>query len=134
MKRITTLILSIMLSSTALSSISITNPVYQAGSQYTAVLDTQISQWHMVPRIQQDIAQYDKHCHSNVEIPVGLWLLTRDSNGNPELLAPSQTRLPNGHSGRIALISCSDKQSKGLAVPAKMMDWLSKNTSAIYVK
>lgn len=134
MKRITTLIISIMFSSAALSSVSASNPVYQAGSQYTAVLDTQISQWHMVPRIQQDIAQYDKHCQSNEVIPAGLWLITRDTNGNPELLAPSQTILPIGHSGHIPLISCSDKQSKGLAVPAKMMDWLSKNTGAIYVK
>ncbi len=134
MKRITALLISIMFSSTAFASISSSNPVYEAGSQYTAVLDTQDSQWHMVPRIQFDITQYDKHCQSNTVIPSGVWLVTRDTNGNPELIAPSQTKLPKGHSGRIPLVSCSDKQSNGFAVSKKMIDWLSNNTGAIYVK
>ncbi len=134
MKRITTLLISIMLSGTALANIPSSNPVYEAGSQYTAMLDNQNSQWHLVPRIQHDITQQDKHCQSNTVIPAGLWLVTRDTNGNPELIAPSQTKLPKGHTGHIPLVNCSDKQSNAFAVSKKMIDWLSNNTGAIYVK
>lgn len=126
MKRITTLLITVMLSSTTLGYVPSSNLVYQAGGQYTAVLDTQNSQWHMIPRVRQDLAQQAHDCHSNTDIPTGLWLITRDANGNPELLAPSHTTLPAGHSGHIPIISCSDLQGNGIAIPAKMIDWLSK--------
>jgi hypothetical protein len=134
MKYITTLLFGLLFSSSSMSAVSKPEPIYQAGSQYTAILNTQSSQWHMVPRIRQDFTQSEKDCRTNAVIPTGLWLVTRDGNGNPELLAPSQTILPVGHSGRIPIISCSDLQSNGLAIPAKMIDWLSKNTGAIYVE
>lgn len=134
MKHITALLLGLLFSSVSMGAVSKSEPIYQPGSQYTAILNSQSSQWHMVPRIRQDITRSEQDCHSNAVIPTGLWLLTRDANGNPELLAPSQTILPAGHSGHIPIISCAELQSNGLAIPAKMIDWLSKNTGAIYVE
>ncbi len=134
MKYIHAIIFSLLISGTAIGSVSQADPVYQAGGQYTAVLNTQSSQWHMIPRVKQDFAQHNQDCRTNTTIPTGLWLLTRDANGKPELLAPSHTALPAGHSGHIPIISCSDLQGNGIAIPAKMIDWLSKNTGAIYVE
>ncbi|MEO8000471.1 MAG: hypothetical protein ABI644_01240 [Arenimonas sp.] len=135
MKRLTTLIASILLSSTALSAELDANPQYQAGGQYTAVLDSQNAQWQLLPSDGQDFAiQLKDNCHSMTKVPPGLWLLTRDADGNPELLAPSQTILPVGHSGHIPVVSCSDDQNNALALPASLIQWLGDNTGAVYVE
>ena len=135
MKRISLLIASVLLSSSALSSELDSNPIYQAGGQYTAVLNSQNAQWRLLPSDGQDFAiQLDDSCRSSARVPAGLWLLTRDANGQPELLAPSQTVLPAGHSGHIPLVSCADQQGNALAVPASLIEWLGNNTGAIYVE
>lgn len=135
MKFISTLIASLLLS-TAVAGSEIDNaPVYQDGSQYTAVLDSQNAQWRLLPSDGQDFAiQLDQSCKSTSTVPEGLWLLTRDADGKPELLAPSQTVLPAGHSGHISVVACNEEQADGLAVPASLIEWLSENTGAIYVK
>ena len=135
MKLISTLITSILLTSAAFGSEIDTAPIYQDGSQYTAVLDSQNAQWRLLPSDGQDFAiQLDPGCKSTATVPAGLWLLTRDAEGKPELLAPSQTVLPSGHSGHIAVVACNEEQAKGLALPASLIEWLSDNTGAIYVK
>ncbi|MGH8109860.1 MAG: hypothetical protein ACREO1_14210 [Arenimonas sp.] len=135
MKLISTLITSILLTSAAFGSEIDTTPVYQDGSQYTAVLDSQNAKWRLLPSDGQDFAiQLDQSCKSTAKVPAGLWLLTRDTEGNPELLAPSQTVLPAGHSGHIAVVGCNEEQADGLALPASLIEWLSDNTGAIYVK
>ena len=135
MKRISTLIASLLLSTSVLSNDMDTNAVYQAGSQYTAVLDSSKAQWRLLPSDGQDFAiQLDKNCQSSVPVPAGLWLLTRDADGNPELLAPSQTALPTGHSGHIPVVACDEDQAKGMALPASLIEWLSDNTGAVYVE
>ncbi|MGH8051738.1 MAG: hypothetical protein ACREPB_13850 [Arenimonas sp.] len=135
MKRLTTLIASILLSSTALTAELDANPQYQAGGQYTAVLDSQKAQWQLLPSDGQDFAiQLQDNCRSTAKVPTGLWLLTRDADGKPELLAPSQTVLPAGHSGHIAVVSCADGQANGVALPETLIQWLSDNTGAVYVE
>ena len=135
MKRISTLIASLLLSSTVLSNEIDTGAVYQAGGQYTAVLDNSNAQWRLLPGDGQDFAiQLDKNCASTTSVPAGLWLLTRDADGKPELLAPSQTALPAGHSGHIPVVACGDEQAKGVALPASLIEWLSDNTGAVYVE
>jgi len=135
MKRLSTLIASILLSSTAFTAELDANPQYQAGGQYTAVLNSQNAQWQLLPSDGQDFAiQLQDNCHSSAKVPAGLWLLTRDADGKPELLAPSQTVLPAGHSGHIPVVTCADGQNDGLAVPASLIQWLSDNTGAVYVK
>lgn len=135
MKIISTILASILVSFTALDATASRNLDYQAGGQYTAVFNRSNSQWHMVPRVQHDFTtQQNSNCSSNITVPTGLWLLTHDADGRPELLAPSYTELPEGHSGHIPIIPCSEKPSEGLAVPAKIIDWLTENTGAIYVE
>ena len=135
MKLITTLLASILLSSTALGSELDNGPVYQAGGQYTAVLNSANSQWRLLPNDGQDFAiELDDNCRSSTKIPAGLWLVTRDANGHVELLAPSQTVLPKGHSGRVPVVSCADDKSNALALPASLIEWLGNNTGAIYVE
>lgn len=135
MKLISTLIASILLTSAAFGSETDLAPVYQDGSQYTAVLDSQNAHWRLLPSDGQDFAiQLDQSCKSSISVPAGLWLLTRDAEGKPELIAPSQTVLPAGHSGHIAVVACNEEQANGLALPASLIEWLSDNTGAIYVK
>ena len=135
MKRISTLIASLLLSTSVLSNDMDTDAVYQAGGQYTAVLDSSNAQWRLLPSDGQDFAiQLDKNCQSSASVPAGLWLLTRDADGKPELLAPSQTALPAGHSGHIPVVACDGDQAKGVALPASLIEWLSDNTGAVYVK
>lgn len=136
MKRISAIIAGILLSTSALSSDIDTGPVYQAGGQYTAVLNSANSQWRLLPSDGQDFAiQLDKNCQSSAPVPAGLWLLTRDADGKAELLAPSQTVLPIGHSGHIPVVACNEEQSNGgLALPSSLIEWLSDNTGAVYVE
>lgn len=135
MKRLTTFIASIILSSTALTAELDTDAVYQAGGQYTAVLNSHTAQWQLLPSDGQDFAiQLQDSCQSKANVPTGLWLLTRDAEGKPELLAPSQTVLPAGHSGHIPVVNCADKQANGIALPVSLIEYLSNNTGAIYVK
>ena len=135
MKLVTTLITSILLSSPAMSSEPDIDSVYQAGGQYTAVLNSANAQWRLLPSDGQDfVIQLDDNCRSNAKIPAGLWLLTRDTNGQAELLAPSHTVLPEGHSGRVPVVSCADQKNNALAIPASLIEWLGNNTGAIYVQ
>lgn len=135
MKLISTLITAVLMSTAAIGGELDTSPVYQAGGQYTAVLNADNSQWRLLPGDGQDFAiLLDKGCLSSASVPAGLWLLTRDADGKPELLAPSQTALPKGHSGHIPVVACSDEQANGLALPASLIEWLSDNTGAVYVE
>lgn len=135
MKHISTLIASLLLGTSVLSNELDTDAVYQAGGQYTAVLDSGNAQWRLLPSDGQDFAiQLDRNCQSSAAVPAGLWLLTRDTDGKPELLAPSQTALPDGHSGHIPVVACGDEQTKGVALPASLVEWLSDNTGAVYVE
>lgn len=135
MKLISTLITSILLTGATFASEMDTAPVYQNGSQYTAVLDSHKAQWRLLPSDGQDFAiQLDKSCTSTATVPAGLWLLTRDADGKPELLAPSQTNLPAGHSGHVPVVACDEKQGNGVALPASLIQWLSDNTGAVYVQ
>ena len=75
-----------------------TDPVYVAGSSYTAVLDQQAQRWTLIPLDGQDfeVTSNAKSCASGTTIASGLWLVGRDANGNPELVAPSATDLAGG--------------------------------------
>jgi len=135
MKRISTLIASILLSTAAFGGNIDPRVEYQAGGEYTAVLNVGNSQWRLLPGDGQDFAiQLDQNCQSSAAVPAGLWLLTRDADGKPELLAPSQTVLPAGHSGHVAVAACDQAQANELALPASLIEWLSDNTGAVYVE
>lgn len=79
----------------------------------------------------------DADCDKPQAPPEGLWLLTRDGAGQPELLAPSALPLPTGHSGRIALLACDAptpvNDGDVLRVPSELMEWLTDNAGLVYV-
>ena len=108
-------------------------PYYNAGSQYTASLDRTSGHWRLQPASGQDIEINTGLCPTGTTVPAGLWLLVRDSNGRPELLAPSTTVLPAGRSERIALRNCEQAGDQQLAIPQTLLELLASNTGAILV-
>lgn len=79
----------------------------------------------------------DVDCQNDQGPPNGLWILSRDGDGQPELLAPSALALPAGHSGRVTLLACGAPAQTGdgevLRVPAELLGWLVDNTGTVYV-
>lgn len=108
-------------------------PWYSAGSQYTASLDRTSGHWRLQPAAGQDIVITTGLCPTGTTVPAGLWLLVRDANGRPELLAPSTTALPAGQSDRLPLRACDQAGDQQLALPQTLLDLLSSNTGAILV-
>ena len=108
--------------------------VYIAGSSYTAVLDQQAQRWTLLPLDGQDfeVTSNAKSCASDTTIASGLWLVGRDADGNPELVAPSATDVAGG-SERIALHACGEA-GEGLAAPRPLIEWLSDNSGAVLVE
>ncbi len=111
-------------------------PVFTDG-QYTATLDQASQHWKLLPIDGQEIEMFSpgRRCASGDAIPEGVWLVTRDGQGRPELLAPSVTHLPAGHVGRVALVACGeDVQGKqSVAAPRILIDLLAERTGAVYV-
>lgn len=110
-------------------------PVYAPGGHYTASFSQGTGRWRLLPADGQDFEVEALSCPASAPIPDGLWLLTRDTEGRPELLAPSSTPLPPGTSDRIALRSC-DAAGDGpaLVAPGALIDLLAATTGAIYVE
>jgi len=112
----------------------IDEPVYTAGSQYTATLTQTGSQWRLQPIAGQDIAISTGTCATGAMVAPGLWLVVRDAHGGLELVAPSATILPAGRPGRVALRACDEAHGRDLAVPQTVLDLLAGNTGAILVQ
>lgn len=114
-------------------------PSFNAGSEYTASLNTQSQQWKLSPVSGQDLDVRAAALCPHTEVPPsGLWLLDSDAEGRPQLVAPSITLLPEGHSGRVALRACDDPelqnaQVKAYGVPSNLLNLLVAETGAILV-
>lgn len=108
--------------------------VYRAGSEYTATLDQSHNRWSLQPVNGQDVEIDIGACATGAMVPAGVWLLVIDDRGRPALLAPSATPLPAGLADRIALRACDKAQGRELAVPQTVLDLLTRNTGAIYVR
>ena len=107
-------------------------------SQYSAVLHSRAGRWEVLdpsgPRLQFETSA----CPSNVLLPPGLWLLTRDADNRPVLIAPSVTPLPAGHSGQISIRTCGSAQqdrdaSASLQLPDALISTLEQHGSAILI-
>lgn len=108
--------------------------VFVEGSRYDAVLSASRGDWRLLPLTGADVRLHlSAHCRGDAVPPPGLWLLSQDAQGRPELVAPSATPLPAGHPGRIALVGCDDAVAGALPVPAALADWLRQHSGAIYV-
>jgi len=115
-------------------SAPIDEPVYTAGSQYTATLTQTGSQWRLQPITGQDVEISTGTCSTGAMIAPGLWLVVRDAHGGLELVAPSATILPAGRADRVALRACDDANGRDLAVPQTVLDLLAGTTGAILVQ
>jgi hypothetical protein len=104
---------------------------YIAGSQYTAELNQTNGHWRLMPAGGQDVVIDTGTCPTGTVLPKGLWLLVRDADGRPELLAPSTTPLPAGSPDRIAIRACDKAGGNTLAVPQVVIDLLTANTGAV---
>lgn len=132
---VTVLLASALIASPqALAQDAAADPVYIAGRDYTAAFSQRDGRWRLLPADGQDVEISPLACPASAPIPTGIWLLTRDAQGRPELLAPSATALPPGGSERVALRPCDQADAgAGLAVPQAVIDLLAANTGSIYV-
>jgi hypothetical protein len=107
---------------------------FNPGSQYTATLDQNRGLWRLQPVAGQDVVlRSTSNCATGAMVPVGVWLLVSDGNGQLELLAPSVTKLPAGFPDRVALRACDQAHGQQLAVPQLVIDLLKAQSGAIYV-
>ena len=127
-------LIAALAAASAVASTAQPDPVYVAGSSYTAVLDQQAQRWTLLPLDGQDfeVTSAAKSCASDTTVPSGLWLVGRDAHGNPELVAPSATDVAAG-AERIALHACGEA-GEGLAAPRPLIEWLTDNGGAVFVE
>lgn len=114
------------------------SPTLRAALDYSARFSPLRNDWQVFRpdgRSLRVLANDD--CDNAQPPPEGLWLLTRNDSGEPELLAPSALPLPSGHSGHVALLSCDAPAPAGdgnvLRVPAPLLPWLTDNAGLVYV-
>ncbi len=124
---------ALVASAASVAAVDAAQPVFLAGSQYTATLEQTRNQWRFQPADGQDVVIDVGSCSTGAMAPTGVWLLVMDAQGRPELLAPSVTRLPVGAPDRIALRACDKAKGQELAVPQTILDLLAANTGAVYV-
>jgi hypothetical protein len=112
-------------------------PVYVEGGQYTARLHQSTRHWRLMPIDGQDlvVTNPDIYCRADAAVPGGLWVLARDPAGGIELRAPSDTALPEGHAGHIALLPCGADATDGdaLHAPQALLDWLAAHNGAVWI-
>lgn len=111
--------------------------VFVEGTRYSAVLSRSQGAWRLMPAGGSDIhLRVSPDCGTGASLPRGLWLLTRDAAGRPELVAPSATPLPEGHPGHVRLVDCDRPVADGdasLALPPGLVQWLEHRSGSIYV-
>lgn len=111
--------------------------IFVEGTRYSAVFEAPQRRWRLLSADGRDVRlRVADSCALGSAPPPGLWLLTRDGQGQPTLLAPSATALPAGHSGQVRLLDC-DQAAAGplsaMAVPRVLLDWLSEHSGSVYV-
>src|SRR5450432_640197 len=112
-------------------------PIYITDGQYDAALKQSEHLWRLLPLFDDEVDVTDraKTCGSRVSIPHGLWYVTQDNSGRPQLLAPSVTPLPPGFPEHIALRACGEAADAGMAlfIPALALEWINAHAGAILI-
>jgi hypothetical protein len=111
--------------------------IFLEGARYSAVVSRSQGAWRLMPAGGSDIhLRVSPDCGTAAALPRGLWLLTRNAAGRPELVAPSATPLPPGHPGHVRVVDCSRPVAAGepaMALPPGLVQWLEHRSGAIYV-
>lgn len=112
-------------------------PIYITDGQYTATLQQHSHRWLLQPLRgdEVDITDHSKTCGSATPMPKGLWYVSQDDLGRPQLVAPSVTTLPEGFPQRVALRPCGARTDGNMAlfVPAVALHWISDNVGTILI-
>ena len=110
-----------------------TGPVFNAGSQYTAVYRQSRGEWQILPATGQDLAIDTGDCATGAVHPKGVWLVSRDDAGRVQLVAPSTTELPAGAADTIAVRACDQAEPDALVLPQPLIDLLAADTGAVLI-
>lgn len=114
-------------------------PVYAEAGQYTASLSARTQSWRLSPLVGQAIdVRPGELCPHTAVPPKGMWIVGRDDSGQPQLVAPSATLLPEGHAGQVALRACDDPELRdsrvaAYGVPRQVLQWLADQSGAVLV-
>jgi hypothetical protein len=108
-------------------------PVFNAGSQYTAVYHQARGQWQILPATGQDLAIDTGACATGQVHPKGVWLVSRDDQGRVQLVAPSTTVLATGEADTIDVRSCDQADDRALVLPQPLIDLLASNAGAVLI-
>ena len=134
---LTALIAGVALGFAATAPANIPNEsVYFDSGQYSASLLQAARLWRLQPLDGDDVDVIDHSsaCGNGAPVPHGVWMVTRDSSGRPELIAPSTTDLPAGYPEQIALRACGDQaEAHALTVPAVVLDWILANANSVLI-
>ena len=108
-------------------------PVFNAGSQYSAVYHQGRGQWQILPATGQDLAIDTGDCATGRVLPKGVWLVSRDDLGRVQLVAPSTTVLAAGEADTIAVRACDQPTAGALVIPQSLIDLLASDTGAVLI-
>jgi len=112
-------------------------PVYITDGQFTATLEQHSHRWRLQPLRgdEVDISDHSDLCGSRQPIPHGLWYVSQDGTGRPQLVAPSVTPLPSGFPQHVALRACGDANDDALAlfVPAVALAWINDHVGSVLI-
>jgi hypothetical protein len=113
------------------------DPIYITDGQFTATLEQHSHRWRLQPLRgdEVDITDHASDCGSNRPIPHGLWYVSQDEKGRPQLVAPSVTPLPAGYPQHVTLAACGDKAGGGvvLHVPAVALGWINDHVGSVLI-
>ena len=112
-------------------------PIYITDGQYTATLQQHSHRWRLQPLRgdEVEVSDHSKACGSSTPVPNGLWYVSQDEHGRPQLVAPSVTALPAGFPQHVALRVCGEKNNDDLAlyVPAVALNWISDYVGSVLI-
>ena len=112
-------------------------PLYIFDGQYTATLQQHAHRWQLQPLRgdEVDVVDHAKDCGSAKPIPHGLWFVSQDANGKPQLVAPSVTALPAGFPQHVALRACGEQADGDVAlfVPPVALSWINANVGTVLI-
>jgi len=109
-------------------------PVYFDNGQYSAALSQNARQWRLQPLAGNDVDVIDRSCMNRAHVPNGVWIVSRDTDGHLQLLAPSTTILPTGYPEQIALRACGDAGTgTTLQVPPVVLTWIENNVNSVLI-
>lgn len=112
-------------------------PVYITDGQFTATLEQHSHLWRLQPLRGEevDISDHSDACGSRQPIPHGLWYVSQDGSGQPQLVAPSVTPLPSGYPQHVALRACGDNAGDAVAlfVPAVALAWINDHVGSVLI-